>query len=1091
MIHTNGTKNGSQPGSAHNGAAQNGHEEAKQAPQEVEGISVSRRNFLRGSAIVGGGALLGSTLGTLPGALDAAPNLTDPASVYTLSDPNNILYTSCQNCNTGCGIKVKFIDGVAVKVDGNPFNPWTMTPQIDYTESPANPAVAKLDGAICPRGQAGIQILYDPYRIRKVLKRAGKRGENKWETISFDDAMREIVEGGALFSNVPGEENRQVEGLKEIYALRDPSLAGAMSDDVKLVTGGKMTVAEFQEKYRDNLDVLIDPDHPDFGPKNNQLVFMWGRMKAGRSQMVQRFITDSFGSLNRHGHTTVCQGSLYFACKAMSEQYSEGKWSGGQKFYWQADTGNSQFILFVGANIFEGGYGPPLRTGKITDNLVDGKLRIAVVDPRLSKTAAKAWKWVPALPGSEGAMALAMIQWIIENERYNARYLAAANKAAAAEIKETTWSNAPWLVRIDDKGEPGAFLRVRDLPVELQPEDAQEGDDRFVVLRDGEVVALVADDTENPVHGDLFVDTTVGGHRVKSSMQLLAESANEHTLEEWAEICGIKPSEIVELAREFTSYGKKAAADIHRGVSQHTNGYYNVAAWMSLNLLIGNYDWKGGMAKATTYDPAGAKSGQPYPVMDMHPKKAKTFGYSLIRHEANYEKSTIFEGYPSKRPWYPLSSDIYQETIPSAGDAYPYPIKALILYMGAPTYALPSGDTTIAILSDTQKIPLFIANDVTVGETSIYADYIFPDLTYMERWEFHGAHPSVTPKVQPVRNPVVGPLVDTVQVFGEEAPICLETMLMGLAEKLGVPGFGPNGFAEGQKLNHPDDLYLKMVANVAAEDTPVEDATDEEIAVFLESRRHIHSSVFDPERWQASAGEEWWRKVVTVLMRGGRFQGYGDAYDGEKLRNRYGKQINLYHEKSALSRNSMTGERFPGIPKYIPIADSLGRPIEDREQGYPLMLSTFRQSTQTKSRTNGCYWLLAISPENEILINRRDAEAMGFVHGDRVKISSVSNPNGEWDLGELGKKPVAGRLKVIEGIRPGVITFSLGFGHWANGASDLTIDGQLIPRDERRAKGIHANAVMRVDPHLGNSCLTDLAGGSAVFYDTWVKLDKV
>ena len=55
---------------------------------------------------------------------------------------------------------------------------------------------------------------------------------------------------------------------------------------------------------------------------------------------------------------------------------------------------------------------------------------------------------------------------------------------------------------------------------------------------------------------------------------MLCESAREHTLEEWAEICGLDPDDIVDLAREFTSHGKKAAADIHRGVSQHTNGFY-------------------------------------------------------------------------------------------------------------------------------------------------------------------------------------------------------------------------------------------------------------------------------------------------------------------------------------------------------------------------------------------------------------------------------------------------------------------------------------------------------------------------------------
>jgi len=72
-----------------------------------------------------------------------------------------------------------------------------------------------------------------------------------------------------------------------------------------------------------------------------------------------------------------------------------------------------------------------------------------------------------------------------------------------------------------------------------------------------------------------------------------------------------------------------------------------------------------------------------------------------------------------------------------------------------------------------------------------------------------------------------------------------------------------------------------------------------------------------------------------------------------------------------------------------------------------------------------------------------------------------------------------------------VVAFPLGFGHWASGARDLTIDGQVVKGDPRRAVPLHGNAAMRVDPHLGNVTLSDLVGGSAVFYDSKVKVVKV
>ena len=81
-----------------------------------------------------------------------------------------------------------------------------------------------------------------------------------------------------------------------------------------------------------------------------------------------------------------------------------------------------------------------------------------------------------------------------------------------------------------------------------------------------------------------------------------------------------------------------------------------------------------------------------------------------------------------------------------------------------------------------------------------------------------------------------------------------------------------------------------------------------------------------------------------------------------------------------------------------------------------------------------------------------------------------------------------GKVHTTQGIRPGVIAFSLGFGHWSYGAADFTVNGQVIKGEERRARGVHGNAAMRVDPYLGDTTLIDPVGGSAVFFDTMVKL---
>ena len=184
---------------------------------------MERRQFLKCSALLGGSLAASGALAQLAdrvwrrGAWAETNAVGMANNAYVQYLPENQIYSVCQNCNTNCGVKVKILDGRVAKIDGNPYSPWTLTPQIDYNTPLADAAVT--EGGICPKGQAGIPTLYDPYRVVKVLKRAGKRGENKWKTVPFDQALKEIAEGGDLF----GE--GRVDGLKDICVLKDPKLS--------------------------------------------------------------------------------------------------------------------------------------------------------------------------------------------------------------------------------------------------------------------------------------------------------------------------------------------------------------------------------------------------------------------------------------------------------------------------------------------------------------------------------------------------------------------------------------------------------------------------------------------------------------------------------------------------------------------------------------------------------------------------------------------------------------------------------------------------------------------------------------------------
>lgn len=266
------------------------------------GPTTGRRAVLKGGAFLGGTALLATAVPAAFGRLremDRGGAAVGDA-YRELIQPENILYTACLGCHTSCGAKVRILDGILAKIDGSPYSAHNMLPHPPYTTPPQE--LARIDGKMCPKGQGMIQTAYDPYRVLKVLKRAGARGSGAWKTIAFDQAIGEIVDGGYLFRDVPGEEKRNVEGLKDIWKLRDAKLASTLTADTKKVVQKKMTVAEFKEKNKEHLDVLIDPDHPDLGPKNNQLAFMGGRIQYGREAFMKRWLNGGFGSLNYHNH---------------------------------------------------------------------------------------------------------------------------------------------------------------------------------------------------------------------------------------------------------------------------------------------------------------------------------------------------------------------------------------------------------------------------------------------------------------------------------------------------------------------------------------------------------------------------------------------------------------------------------------------------------------------------------------------------------------------------------------------------------------------------------------------------------------------
>ncbi len=1049
--------------------------------QKHEPQKVTRRFFFNACTALAGGVTL-SVLGCQRYEQQASDGTTP--GPYPLADAENVIHTTCLQCNTQCTLKVKHQDGLVVKIDGNPYSPMALFPHLPY-ETPPKEAVA-VDGAICPKGQAGVQTLYDPYRLRKVLKRAGPRGSNKWQAVSFEQATHEITEGGQLFAGIG--ENRVVPGFKDVIRLRDAKLAKDLATDVEAIRKGEMAVEAFKEKNSAHLDVLIDPDHPDFGPKNNQFVLQGGRIAPDREVITKRFTFGTLGSVNWFGHTTICEQAHHVAFMYSLAQWQEkdGKfsWAKGPN-HMKPDYTQAEFVIFWGTGFNEANFGPTPMSPRVSQAIVDGKLKIAVIDPRLSKSAAKGW-WIPVHPNGNFALALAMTQWIIGNKRYDEKFLRSANKAAANAAGEKSWTNATWLVNT----KTGKFLRAADAGVGTA--------NQFVALAEGTPVAVDPSGTKVPVVGDLDVATTIKGIDVSSSFRLLKEAAAAKSLAEYSEIAGLEAGQIEALANEFTSHGKKAAIDFYRGPIKTTCGFYTAQAIIILNFLIGNVDHVGGFMKGGgAWDGTGGKPGQPFPVAKLHPNALTPFGIKLTRESSGpYETSTIFkrDGYPAKRPWFPFTDDVYQEIIPAATAGYPYPIKILWLHYGTPVLSSPAGHLQIKMIQDTEKIPLFIATDVVIGETSMYADYIFPDLSYLERWSNPlGTSPVVLSQISKFRQPAASPIPEIVTIDGEEMPISIEATMIALAKKLGTSGFGKDAFGPGQNLNRPEDFHLKMIANLAAGDKPgneAPEADEAEMEIFRRSRRHLPKAVFDERKWQETVGADW-RRVAYLLNRGGRFEAPSGAYEGDFAKHPWANQLNIYIEPVGSGIHSVQGKRFSGVPTYQALESFDGKPVSSRDE-FDLELITYKDIHGGQSRTVGDYaGQMAIMPENFVYLNAVDAKRIGLTDGDTVRVESASS-NGSFELGP-GQAPskAEGKIRIIEGLRPGVVSVSYHYGHWAYGSRDVEIDGRRIPGEPARGKGLLTNAAMAVDGYLKDVCLTDPIAGDSAFTGTRVKLVKI
>ncbi|MDO6459770.1 molybdopterin-dependent oxidoreductase [Granulosicoccaceae sp. 1_MG-2023] len=966
----------------------------------------------------------------------------DPETGELKLNPDQALsYTMCIGCTTMCGVRVKVDkkNNQVLRVAGNPYSPLSTDPFLPY-DTPLRESYRAMaqagakDGlqfrsTACGRGNAVLQQLTNPRRVLQPLKRVGPRGSGKWQTISFEQLVEEVVEGGDLF----GE--GRVAGLREIRDLQTP----------------------------------IDPEAPELGPRANRLA-MLSSVNDGRDVLPIRWLKQAFGSTNYARHGSYCGGSYRSGSGAMFGDHKAMPHA-------KPDFHEAEFILFVGTA--PGNAGNPFkRIGTLIAHArSDGNQKYVVVDPVLNNAqsgpSGDSSRWVPIKPGTDGALAMAMMNWMFSHDRINFHYLTNPSATAAQAAGESSWSNATHLVIVDeDHPRSGRFLRASDMGLAIDGEAYGDGDPYMVAGKGG---PAPVGDIAAPLFYEGQVETLNGTVQVKTALTLLREEALSKTLEEYSTDCGIPVSKLVWLADEFTSHGRKAAVSSHGGMMSGS-GFYNAYSLMMLNTLIGNLNCKGGTLYAGGWFPDN--KGPAYNLASF-PGAVKPKGFPLGRN-VPYEKSSEFKAkkaagkpYPADGPWYPNAPGLATEWFSSIVNGYPYGLEALILRNANPVYGIPGMAHLVDKLKDPSVLPLIISIDPFINESSAIADYIVPDSVMYESWGFAKPWNGVPTKVTTARWPVVEPRMAR---NAEGVPIDVDMFLIATAKRMGLPGFGDEAIADADgamhPLNRPEDWYLRGAVNVATQGTPVSDASDDDLAVSGVARiRPQLEAVLKPDEW---------RKAATVFAKGGRYEDMDQSYKGDSARHTFDKPMLVYNENIGSFRRATNGKRMPGTPAWLPAEFADGTPVSEvyPESEWPLRVISFKSPLQN-SYSVGAKALLRIMATNPVILGKDVAEAEGLATGDRVRLST---PGGSLES----------VVVVREGVAPGTVAIEHGFGHRSFGAADITIDEETWVADERLGSGVCQNDLGMLDPTRDKAGVwVDPVSGAAVRQGLPARLEKI
>lgn len=238
----------------------------------------TRRQFLK---ISGATAGVAAVAGAVPGLARRSATIEAATPQFQTSGEDVIVPTVCLLCPSGCGMLARVADGRVVKMEGSPMHPINL-------------------GALCPKGQASLELLYNPDRLKNPLRRSGARGSGQWREITWDEAITEVAqrlnnlrqaghpEQAALLY---GETRGQLRSFFDRF-MRAVGSPNAISKDSLNVEAAKLATYYTQGIY----------NFPNYDLENSNYILSFGANLLEAGPWVQRTVAGQ--SYMRRGRAT-------------------------------------------------------------------------------------------------------------------------------------------------------------------------------------------------------------------------------------------------------------------------------------------------------------------------------------------------------------------------------------------------------------------------------------------------------------------------------------------------------------------------------------------------------------------------------------------------------------------------------------------------------------------------------------------------------------------------------------------------------------------------------------------------------------------